>query len=165
MEYSLWYLFSFSLYCHRFTAIRLTISRQRERKQNDNGVRSEHSCQQHRASRLRTETFIFLVLLWLFFAFNLSIGIAVASTYDYKYGFALISDAGDVKRKKGKGKILQYCDLFPRTTRYLRTMSRKVAGTDKIKRHYSGRTADKCCNHYLRSCEFSINTLPEGGWH
>ena len=99
------------------------------------------------------------------FAFNLSIGIAVASTYDYKYGFALISDAGDVTRKRGKGKILQYCELFPRTTRYLRTMSRKVAGTDKIKRHYSGRTADKCCNHYLRSCEFSINTLPEGGWH
>ena len=88
-----------------------------------------------------------------------SIRVAVASTYDYQYGFALVSDAGDVTRKKGKGKKSQYWELFPRTTRYLRTMSRKVAGTDKIKRHFSGCTADKCCNHYLRSCEFPVNTL------
>ena len=91
------------------------------------------------------------------FASKLSIGVAVVSTY--QYGFALISDDGDVTCKKGKGKKSQYCELFPRTTRYLRTISRNVAGTNKIKRHYAGRTADKCCNHYLRSCKFPINTL------
>ena len=93
------------------------------------------------------------------FAFKLSIGIAVASTYDYQYGFALVGDTGDVTCKRGEGKKSQYCQLFRRTKRYLRTMSRKVAGTDKIKRHYSGCTVEKCCNHYLRSSDFQMNTL------
>ena len=83
----------------------------------------------------------------------------MAPTLDYQYGFALVGDTGDVSCKRGEGKKSQYCQLFSRTKRYLRTMSHKVAGTDKIKRHYSGCTAEKCCNHYLRSSDFQMNTL------